>query len=272
MRGYSFAQLITHSKEIMRIIDRAFVKASLLPGHVGSVQEAQAKISELYRLFHKNPTFRSISDAFLAWILTDPSTGALACFDQFAQLYPEVSRPWRELVRRVAASTSAGSTEPWLQLAQECKAAAEEAFQLSGSRGEVDFQTSCTRSVWSALGAAASVCETNALFSVEPGEASALASKSADQGKWATISRKKAEAFLLGKDYETVQRVEARVRERVGLRPRLKLFHMILENCDPKSEWSVREIRRQILLDLKNTEVSWQAVNSATSEETKSCI
>lgn len=243
----------------MRLIDRALVKSSLLPGHVGSVQETQAKISDLYRLFHKNPAFRGISDAFLAWILTDPSTGALACFDEFSQLHPELCQPWRELVCRVAASTAAGRTEPWLELAQECKAAATEAFQLSGSGGEVDFQTSCTRAVSCALGAAASVCETNALFSAEPAEAAALASKSADQGKWATISRKKAEAYRLKKNYETVQRVEAWARERVGLRPRLKLFHMILENCDSEFEWAVRAIRGQILVELNNTEFSWQA-------------
>lgn len=254
------------------IIDRAFVKSSLLPGHVGPVQEAKAVISDLYWLFHKNQTFEGISDAFLAWVLTDPSTGALGCFDDFAQVAPLLSTTWRELVNRVAVSTAEVRSEPWLDIAQECEAARTEAFELSGSKGEVDFKSSCTRAVWSALGAAASVCKTNALFHSDPREAAALAKLSADRGMWAIISRKKAEAYALKKSSEEAQRVEILTRGKVSERPRLKLFHMVLDQCCPEFECFFCGIRRQILSDLSKTEVSWQAVNSASSEETKSCI
>jgi hypothetical protein len=34
---------------------------------------------------------------------------------------------------------------------------------------------------------------------------------------------------------------------------------MILGNCDPEFEWAVRAIRGQIIVELNDTEFSWQA-------------
>lgn len=84
-----------------------------------------------------------------------------------------------------------------------------------------------------------------------------MAKMSADRGMWAIISRKKAEAYGLNKSYEAAQRVETLTRGKVGVRPRLKLFHMLLDKCDPEIEWAVRSIRGEIHRELQRTDVDW---------------